>query len=245
MENGGGWSRSEMEYSQHMRVGPVRQNLADEFDPRGFRPSRDGRRLLPRLRHRRGGRSGGAQFRVETGRGGSSFSRRPVLPPPLPLQADGGAEGRVDPTAARRCGGGQRRVRPPAHLRSIRRALAASSGAGRAGEEGRFRRDLSLRSRSPAVAPSDSAVNGNQPRGPERASSAGPQAQELCPDVPRVRVLRLVARPSRPVPIDYAGDLNLQVVVLQMLDQFGKSSEIEWYFVLLGKILFLHEMEIS
>ena len=45
----------------------------------------------------------------------------------------------------------------------------------------------------PAVAPSDSAVNGNQPRGPERASSAGPQAQELCPDVPRVRALRLAA----------------------------------------------------
>ena len=68
MKNGGGWSRSEMEYSQHMRVGPVRQNLADEFDLRGFRPSRDGRRLLPRVRHRRGGRSGGAQFRAETGR---------------------------------------------------------------------------------------------------------------------------------------------------------------------------------
>ena len=50
MENGGGWSRSEMEYSQHMRVAPVRQNLADEFDLRGFRPSRDGRRLLPRVR---------------------------------------------------------------------------------------------------------------------------------------------------------------------------------------------------
>ena len=50
MENGGGWSRSEMEYSQHMRVGPVRQNLADEFGLRGFRPSRDGRRLLPRVR---------------------------------------------------------------------------------------------------------------------------------------------------------------------------------------------------
>ena len=65
MENGGGWSRSEMEYSQHMRVGPVRQNLADEFDPRGFRPSRDGRRLLPRVRHRRGGRNGRAQFRAE------------------------------------------------------------------------------------------------------------------------------------------------------------------------------------
>ena len=143
-----------MEYSQHMRVGPVRQNLADEFDPRGFRPSRDGRRLLPRVRHRRGGRSGGAQFRTETGRGGSSFPRRPVLPPPpLPLQADGGAEGRVDPAAARRCGGGQRRARPPAHLRSIRRALAASSGSGRAGEEGRFRRDSSLRSRSPRRRP--------------------------------------------------------------------------------------------
>ena len=64
-------------------------------------------------------------------------------------------------------------------------------------------------------------MNGNQPRGPERASSAGPQAQELCPDVPRVRALRLAARPSRPVPIDYAGDLNLQVVVLQTLDTFG------------------------
>ena len=32
--------------------------------------------------------------------------------------------------------------------------------------------------------------------------------------MPRVRALRLAARPSRPVPIDYAGDLNLQVVVL-------------------------------
>ena len=143
-----------MEYSQHMRIGPVRQNLADEFDPRGFRPSRDGRRLLPRMRHRRGGRSGGAQFRAETGRGGSSFPRRPVLPPPPSLsrpteEQRGGwiRRRRVDVGAGR----GERG--PPAHLRSIRRALAASSGTGRAGEEGRFRRDSSLRSRSPRRRP--------------------------------------------------------------------------------------------
>ena len=84
-------------------------------------------------------------------------------------------------------GGGERGpLLTSGELRSFRRALAASSGAGRAGEEGRFRRYSSLRSRSPAVAPSDSAVNGHQPRGPEGASSAGPQAQELRPDVPRV-----------------------------------------------------------
>ena len=106
MENGGGWSRSEMEYSQHMRVGPVRQNLADEFDPRGFRPSRDGRETSTRRPQRRG---------AVPSRDGARWIELPppARPPaaPLPLQADGGAEGRVDPGAARRSGGGGASIR--------------------------------------------------------------------------------------------------------------------------------------
>jgi hypothetical protein len=205
-----------------MRVGPVRQNLADEFDPRRFRPSRDGLRLLPRMRHRRGGRSGGAQFRAETGRGGSSFPRRPVLPPPPSLsrpteEQRGGwiRRRRVDVGAGRGERGPLLTSAPSAVCWP--RAQAPAAQVRKAGSDATRR----FVQGPPAVAPSDSAVNGNQPRGPERASSAGPQAQELCPDVPRVRALRPAARPSRPVPIDYAGDLNLQVVVLQTLDTLG------------------------
>ena len=144
-------------------------------------------------------------------RGGSSFHRRPVLPPPpslsRPTEEQRGASirgrrrvdpsARVDPAAAHRFGGGRAEL--------WRRRVDVGAGGGERGplltsapsaarwprapaQAARVRKAGSdaTRERAPAVAPSDSAVNGHQPRGPEGASSAGPQAQELRPDVPRV-----------------------------------------------------------
>ena len=109
-----------MEYSQHMRVGPVRQNLADEFDPRGFRPSRDGCRLLSRMRHRRGGRSVGAQFRAETGRRAEEACAVELAERRRRRATSGCRDG------ARRRVGARRRALPP------RSEEASSAGRGRA-----------------------------------------------------------------------------------------------------------------